>query len=161
MKRDHRGSNIAGAWYRSSAFVLLLASAVLVPTPATTPRSSSLASTPATSSAQVPTQAVQPTAPAQSTQASPPPTPQTNTPEEAIMAYRQASGDTSQIVFKKSKYSASDPTWAYYDYQRFEGMEHFVFLVHRSGGLWSVVSMENNGPLSAADKGGPTDLTYP
>jgi cell division septation protein DedD len=137
-------------------------------TAATVPGSSLPASVPTTTSAQASTQPVQTTGPAQATQPSQTAqtspsaqTQQTNTPEEAIMAYWRATGDGSSIVFKRSKYSASDPAWAYYDYQRFEGMQHFVFLVHKSSGLWAVVAMANNGPFNATDHGGPADLTYP
>jgi len=127
----------------------------------TVPGSSSPASALTTTSAPATTQPVQTTEPAQTAQTPPAPTPQTNTPEEAIEAWWQANGDGSRIVFKRSKYSVSDPAWAYFDYQRFEGNQHFVFLVHKSNGLWAVVSMANNGPLSATNNGGPGDLTYP
>jgi len=160
-----------------SAFALVIAVLFLIPpclggcgssnsaktsTAATAPGSSSPASVPMTTSAQATTPPVQTTGPSQTAQpAQTAQTQQTNTPEEAIMAYWRATGDGSSIVFKQSKYSASDPAWAYYDYQRFEGNQHFVFLVHNSNGLWAVVSMVNNGPLNAADNGGPSDLTYP
>ena len=77
------------------------------------------------------------------------------------MKWWQANGDGSRIVQKNSKVSASDPSWAYADFQRWEGMQHYIFLIHKVNGLWTVVSMHNNGPLNAQSDGGPSDLTYP
>lgn len=89
--------------------------------------------------------------------------PQTqNTQQDAITQYMQSQGSSiSDYNLKNTKTSASDPSWAVYDYQKFEGMGHLVFLVHKVNGQWTVVAMGDGEPLNPQAHGAPADLTYP
>ena len=103
------------------------------------------------------TQTTQATKPSQATQPS-----QTNTAADAITAYMQSQGENiKDYVPQNTKVSASDPNWAVYDYQRFEGMGHLIFLVHNANGMWTVVAMGDGQPLNPQANGAPADLTYP
>ena len=103
------------------------------------------------------TQTTQATKPSQATQPS-----QTNTAADAITAYLQSQGENiKDYVPQNTKVSASDPNWAVYDYQRFEGMGHLIFLVHNANGTWTVVAMGDGQPLNPQANGAPADLTYP
>jgi preprotein translocase subunit SecD len=99
----------------------------------------------------------------QTTQATKPTQPsQTSTASDAITAYMQSQGENiKDYVPQNTKVSASDPNWAVYDYQRFEGMGHLIFLVHNANGTWTVVATGDGQPLSPQANGAPADLTYP
>ena len=99
----------------------------------------------------------QATGPAQATQRS-----QTNTAKDTITAYAQSQGlNITDYVLPNTKVSKSDPSWAVYDYQRFEGMGHLVFLIHKADGKWTVVVTGDGQPLNPQASGAPADLTYP
>ena len=96
----------------------------------------------------------------QTTQATQPS--QTNTAKDAITAYMQSQGlNINDYVLQNTKVSTSDPNWAVYDYQRFEGMGHLVFLVHEANGTGTVVATGDGQPLNPQAQGAPADLTYP
>jgi len=99
----------------------------------------------------------------QTTQATKPTQPsQTSTASDAITAYMQSQGENiKDYVPQNTKVSASDPNWAVYDYQRFEGMGHLIFLVHNANGTWTVVATGDGQPLNPQANGAPADLTYP
>jgi hypothetical protein len=87
---------------------------------------------------------------------------QTNTATDAITAYMQSQGlSINDYVPQNTKVSTSDNNWAVYDYQRFEGMGHLIFLVHNANGTWTVVATGDGQPLSPQANGAPADLTYP
>jgi hypothetical protein len=99
----------------------------------------------------------QTTNPAQASQPS-----QTNTAKDAITAYMPSQGlNINDYDLRNTKVSRSDPDWAMYDYQRFEGMGHLVFLVHKTNGAWTVVATGDGQQLNPQAQGAPTDLTYP
>ena len=81
-----------------------------------------------------------------------------NTPEEAIAAYEKAKGeDLGNYVLKGSKTSRTDPSWALYDYQRYEGMGHVFYLLHKVDNQWTVVA--DGADLNPQAHGAPADLT--
>jgi len=87
---------------------------------------------------------------------------QNDTQQEAIAQYMLSKGDNiANYDFRNVKTSQSDPSWEIYDYQRFEGMGHWVFLVHEVNRQWSVIAATTNVPMNAQAHGGPSDLTYP
>jgi hypothetical protein len=67
----------------------------------------------------------------------------------------------NDYVLQNTKVSTSDPNWAVYDYQRFEGMGHLIFLVHEANGTGTVVATGGGRPLNPQAHGAPSDLTYP
>jgi hypothetical protein len=69
--------------------------------------------------------------------------------------------DIIDYVLQNTKVSKSDPNWAVYDYQRFEGMGHLIFLVHEANGTGTVVATGDGQPLNPQAHGAPPDLTYP
>jgi len=84
-----------------------------------------------------------------------------NTPQDAISKNMQVNGLTfSDYKLVASKNSTTDPSWAIYDYQRFEGMGHQVFLLHNVNGVWTVITVQAD-PFDATVYGAPADLTYP
>jgi len=88
--------------------------------------------------------------------------PQTNTAKDAITAHMQSQGQNiNDYVLQNTKVSASDPNWAVYDYQRFEGMGHLIFLIHEANGTGTVVATGDGQPLNPQAHGSPADLTYP
>ena len=87
---------------------------------------------------------------------------QTNAAKDAITAYMQSQGQNiNDYVLQNTKVSTSDPNWAVYDYQRFEGMGHLIFLVHEANGTGTVVATGDGQPLNPQAQGAPADLTYP
>jgi hypothetical protein len=68
--------------------------------------------------------------------------------------------DPDGWIYKRHVTSASDPSWALYDYQRFEGMDHIWFLLHFTGGAWQVVHAEQDS-FDPQDYGAPADLKFP
>ena len=111
-------------------------------------------------SAIAPTSGASSTSQNQTTRATQPP--QTNTAKDAITAYMQSQGlNINDYVLQNTKVSTSDPNWAVYDYQRFEGMGHLVFLVHEANGTATVVATGDGQPLNPQAYGAPADLTYP
>ena len=96
----------------------------------------------------------------QTTHATPPS--QTNAAKDAITANMQSRGlNINDYVLQNTKVSTSDPNWAVYDYQRFEGMGHLIFLVHEANGTGTVVATGDGQPLNPQAQGAPADLTYP
>lgn len=84
-----------------------------------------------------------------------------NTPQDAITKYMQLNGlNFSDYKLVATKTSASDPSWSVYDYQRFEGMGHQVFLLHKVNGVWTVITVQAD-PFDTKVYGAPSDLTYP
>ena len=87
---------------------------------------------------------------------------QKNTAKDTITAYVQSQGlNIKDYVLKNTKVSTSDPDWAVYDYQRFEGMGHLVFLIHKTNGTWTVVATGDGQPLNPQAHRAPNDLTFP
>ena len=112
------------------------------------------------SSSIAPTSGAASTSQTQTTQATQPS--QTNTAKDAITAYMQSQGlNINDYVLQNTKVSTSDTNWAVYDYQRFEGMGHLVFLVHEANGTATVVVTGDGQPLNPQAYGAPADLTYP
>jgi hypothetical protein len=74
---------------------------------------------------------------------------QTNTAKDTITAYVQSQGlNINDYVLQNTKVSRSDPNWAVYDYQRFEGTGHLVFLVHNANGTWTVIATGDGQSLN-------------
>ena len=80
----------------------------------------------------------------------------------AIHDYLVAQGiNPGEWVYKQNKKSASDPTWYLYDYQRFEGMAHTLFLLHQVSGKWVVVaSGDEASDFNPQAYGAPADLKF-
>jgi len=80
----------------------------------------------------------------------------------AIHDYLVAQGiNPGEWVYKQNKKSASDPTWYLYDYQRFEGMAHTLFLLHQVSGRWVVVaSGDEASGFNPQAYGAPEDLKF-
>jgi hypothetical protein len=81
--------------------------------------------------------------------------------EQAIRDWMLSHGlDPDGWVYKAHVTSASDPSWALYDYQRFEGMAHMWFLLHFTGGAWQIVYAQDDA-FDPTDYGAPADLHFP
>jgi hypothetical protein len=80
--------------------------------------------------------------------------------EEAIYDYATAQGiNPGDYVYVQSKTSAIDPTWALYDFQRYEGMQHIFFLLQGSGTNWMVVA-SGADDFNPQSYGAPADLKF-
>jgi len=80
--------------------------------------------------------------------------------QQAIRDWMTSQGiDPDGWVYSRHVTSLSDPSWALFDYQRFEGMAHMWLLLHFSDGAWHVVHAEQN-TFNPYDYGAPADLHF-
>ena len=82
-------------------------------------------------------------------------------PEDAIASYMQSENENmSNYVLKATKTSLTNPAWKTYDYQRYEGIGHEIFLLQQINGSWTVVTAQTE-PFNTNEYGAPSDLNYP
>jgi hypothetical protein len=80
--------------------------------------------------------------------------------EQALYEYALSQGiNPADYVFVQDKTSQSDPGWALYDFQRFEGMGHLFFLLQGSGNQWKVVA-SGGDDFNPQAYGAPADLKF-
>ncbi len=80
--------------------------------------------------------------------------------EQAVSEDMNRNGiNPGEWVFQQAKTSAGDPAWALLDYQRFEGMAHTQYLLHKVGGAWTVVA-SGGDDFDPQAHGAPADLRF-
>lgn len=80
--------------------------------------------------------------------------------EQAIYQYAVSQGiNPDDYVYVKSMTSQSDPAWALYLFQRYEGMGHLQVLLRKTGSTWQVVA-SGGDDFSPQAYGAPADLKF-